>query len=147
VSLPVPPSTETILNNCIATLQDVIIPDTHDEWARFSAGLLVGALEYAIGRLGDDRAEQHRADLQAAVEQLRGVVQQAGQPDLADILDATSPFEVASRLLVWSQNNPGDLADELRRVLHPVLFAQLERESKAAEPIMSALARGMRGEL
>ena len=147
MSLPVPPEAETILRNCIATLRDVILPDTHDEWARFNAGLLVGALEYAIGRLGDDRACQHRADLLAAVEQLRPVVQKAAQPSALAAMDAGSPFEVASRLLVWGQNNPGGLADALRRVLHPVLFAQMESELNAAEPIMAAFARGMRGEL
>lgn len=151
MSLPVPPDAETILSNCIATLRDVIIPDAHDEWARFNAGLLVGALEYAIARLDDDRENRHRADLRAAVERLRCVVLEPGRANeagvLAGALDATSPFEAASQLLVWGQNNPGDLADELRRVLHPVLFAQLECELKAAEPIMSALARGMRGEL
>lgn len=147
MSLPVPPDVETILANGIATLRDVILPDTHDEWARFNAGLLAGALEYAIGLLGEDRAGQHRADLHAAVERLRGVVEQSDQQTPLAALQETSPFEAASRLLVWSQNNPGTLADELRGILHPVLFAQMERELEAAEPIMGALHRGMSGEL
>ncbi|MDP6375155.1 MAG: hypothetical protein QGH42_02725 [Kiritimatiellia bacterium] len=147
MSLPVPPDTETILQNCIATLRDVIVPDAQDEWARFNAGLLVGALEYAIARLGDDRADQHRADLRTQVDQLRGTIEKAAHPHAVAALEATSPFEVASRLLVWGQNNPGDLADELRRVLHPVLYRQMESELEAAGPIMSAFERGMRGRL
>ena len=147
MSLPVPPDVETILSNGIATLRDVILPDTHDEWARFNAGLLIGALEYAIAQLGENRAGEHRADLRAALERLRGVVEQSGQQAPLAALQAESPFEAASSLLVWSQNNPGALANELRGILHPVLFAQMERESEAAEPIMGALQRGMRGEL
>ena len=147
MSLPVPPDVETILENCIATLRDVIVPDVHDEWARFSAGLLMGALAYAIGQLGEDRAGQHRADLAAAIAQLRPVLQKAHEPEALEALDGASPFEAASRLLVWGQNNPGELANEVREALHPVLFAQLQQEMEAAAPIMEALGRGMRGDL
>ena len=53
----------------------------------------------------------------------------------------SSPFEAASRLLVWSQNQPGKLADELRKILHKELYAQLEQEQAAATPLMQAWAR------
>ena len=56
-------------------------------------------------------------------------------------------FEAASRLLVWSQNNPGELAEELRTILRAELYAQLDQELAASEPIMEAFGRGMRGDI
>ena len=147
MSLPVPPDAKTILENCITTLRDVIVPDAQDEWARFNAGLLMGALEYAIARLGEDRADQHRLDLREAVDRLQGAVESAAHPDAVAALAIESPFEAASMLLVWAQNNPGDLAEKIREILHPVLYAQMHSELAAAEPIMAALERGMRGQL
>jgi hypothetical protein len=147
MSLPVPPDVETILRNSITTLRDIVAPDTREEWARWNAALLVGALEYALALLGDDRAGRHRADLRAALERCRPAVERAGESEPVAALDDPSPFEAASRLLVWSQNNPGELAEELRTILHAELYAQLDQELAASEPIMEAFGRGMRGDI
>lgn len=147
MSLPVPPDAETILQNCIVTLREIVVPDVRDEWARFSAELLIGAIEYAIGRLGEDRAEGHRVELGAAVETLRRAIDESAEEELVLAVQQDSPFEAASRLLVWSQNRPGPLADRIQSTLRPVLLDQMHREMDAAEPIMTVLRKGMRGEL
>lgn len=148
MSLPVPPSAETILKNSIETLRDVLLPITRDdEWAKFNTGLLMGALEYALATLNEDRAAKHRKNLATVLANLRATLEASGQADLVTILDNPSPFEIASRLLVWGQNNPGDLAQEMQKALRGELYSQLEEELSAAAPIMGAFERGMRGEL
>ena len=61
MTLPVPPDAAMILQNSIVTLRDVLLPLTKDdEYARFNGGLLVGALEYALASLEEDRASKNR---------------------------------------------------------------------------------------
>ena len=47
MTLPVAPEVETILDSCIETLRDTVVPHVEGEWPRYSAELLVGSLEYA----------------------------------------------------------------------------------------------------
>lgn len=148
MSLPVPPTAEIILKNSISTLRDVLLPATKDdEWARFNTGLLMGALEYALATLGEDRAAKHRMNLTNVLSDLGASIKVSGTTDIINMLDNPSPFEAASRLLVWAQNNPGDLAREIQKVLRSELYSQLEEELEASAPIMEAFHRGMRGNL
>ncbi|MBT4162418.1 MAG: hypothetical protein HOC70_05310 [Gammaproteobacteria bacterium] len=148
MTLPVPPSTEIILRNSIATVRDVLLPAVgDDEWAKFNAGLLEGALQYALESLSEDRAGSHRQHLAEALGGLADRVKTEGDASLQLALEIESPFEAASAVLIWVQNNPGTLADDLQQVLHAELFAQLDEELKAAMPIMGAFQRGMRGDL
>ncbi len=66
---------------------------------------------------------------------------------LVAMLDRSSPFEAASQLLVWGQDNPGDLANELQKVLRAELYSQLDIELAASMPIMGAFISGMRGDV
>ena len=148
MTLPVPPTAETILRNAITTLDQVLLPAVgKDEWAKFNAGLLIGALEYALDSMKEDRAARHRASLQAVLDDLQPGVASSGSPELLAALQEASPFEAATRLLVWGQNNPGALALVLQHALRRELHAQLEEELKASAPIMGAFQKGMRGEL
>jgi hypothetical protein len=145
MTLPVPPSTKLILENSIAVMRDIILPEVKEDWARFNASLMVGALEYALYGLGRDRASEHRRNLAAAIERVRAAIEQSGQPGAITALAETSPFEAASKLLVWGQNNPGPLAREVQKVLHDELFAQLDEEVKASDPMKGAFAAGLAG--
>ena len=148
MTLPVPPSPATILQNGIATLRDVLMPLTKDdEWARFNGGLLMGALQYALEALEEDRASSNREGIATALEDIRQLVEQSEVAEIIEMLNLSSPFEAASQLLVWGQNNPGEVASELQKALRAELFTQLDRELAASEPIMGAFQRGMRGEL
>ena len=44
------------------------LPAVTEDWARFNASLMVGALEYALYGLGQDRERDNRQGLAAAVD-------------------------------------------------------------------------------
>jgi hypothetical protein len=143
MTLPVNPDVETILDSCIETLRDVVLPNVEGQWPRYSADLLVGSLEYAKQLLGEDLNAKRRAELAAAVDEVRTLVASDSEPHWAEALAADSPFEAASRLLVAGQNHPGPIADGIREILHPVLNTQLDTEFARSIGLFGAFARNM----
>lgn len=143
MTLPVNPDVETILDSCIETLRDVVLPNVEGQWPRYSADLLVGSLEYAKQLLGEDLNAKRRAELAAAVDEVRTLVASDSEPHWAEALAADSPFEAASRLLVAGQNHPGPIADGVRGILHPVLNTQLDAEFARSIGLFGAFARNM----
>ena len=81
------------------------------------------------------------------MEELRSTLLQADNAELIAMLDLASPFEAASNLLVWGQNNPGELANAMQKVLRAELNSQLDTELGASVPIMGAFMAGMRGDV
>jgi hypothetical protein len=145
MTLPVSPDVETILSSCVETLRDVVVPNVEGEWPRYSAELLVGSLEYAQHLLREDHGERRREELVAALDLVRDLVASEPAPQWAEALEAPSPFEAASKLLVASQNHPGPVADGVRGVLHPVLRGQLDAELARTMVLFIAFARNMTG--
>jgi len=143
MTLPAGPDADTILESCIETLRDVVVPNVEGEWPRYSADLLVGSLEYAKQLLGEDQNAKRRAELAAAVDRVRELVAADAEPHWDEALAADSPFEAASRLLVAGQNHPGPVADGVREILHPVLNAQLDAEFARSIGLFGAFARNM----
>jgi hypothetical protein len=134
VTIPVLPDVEDILINSATALRVSVLPTVEDEFASLTVALVAAALEYAVELRRDPRVDRHAADLDLALATLTDV------PVLAE---PGSPFERASRALVWSQQNPGPVGDHVRAVLHPVLIAQTEEETAAAAPILAALHAAM----
>ena len=132
MSLPVTPDAATVLRNSIANLRDVVLPGVSGEWERMCASITVGALEYALAVLNGGRDARHLEELAATTTGLDGS-------------QGESPYEVASRLLIWGQRNPGDRANQIKEVLHPVLMRQLDEELTASMPLMAGLMVAMRG--
>lgn len=147
MTLPVPPDPRIVLQNSIVTLREIVAPLAEDEWARFNASLLVGALEYALIGFEKDRGAAHRAALAGKIAELRPVIEASGDNELAVALSEKSPFVAASKMLVWGQNHPGDVATQIRKTLRPELYAQLDEEIAASAPMMGAFVRGMAGEI
>lgn len=141
MTLPVPPDVETILRNSAEVLRDVVLPETTSDWARSSAALLVGALDYAVDLLKEDHGARNRAELAAALVEFEAAADAKQVPSTR----GDSPFETASTLLVWAQDNPGSAADAIRSALHPVLREQLDRELASSRAMFSAMASMMRG--
>lgn len=137
MTLPVVPDVETILANSAAALRDQVLPELADVWPRSCVRLVVASLEYAIELLHDDHAANNLAELGAAIEQLGATVPSGA------VAAGGSPFEAASRLLVWAQEHPGPDADTIRSTLHPVLTGQLDREATASLPLVIALTQAM----
>jgi hypothetical protein len=145
MTLPVAPDVETILDSCIETLRDVVVPSVQGEWPRYSADLLVGSLEYAKHLLREDLDAGRREELRRALAEVRSVVAADPAPEWRDALDEESPFEAASKLLVAAQNAGGEVAERVRGILHPVLRAQLDAEMGRTLGLFSAFARNMVG--
>lgn len=143
MTLPVTPDAETVLASCLETMRDVVLPEVESDWGRYSAELCVASIEYALGLLGEDRNETRRRALAEAVERVAPDVRASESPVWLAALEGSSPFVVASQLLVAGQDDPGPLAERVRAVLHPVLHAQLDAEMTAGLPLFAAFAKNM----
>ena len=94
--------------------------------------------------LGDPDAQaQRRRELAEAIETLRPRIEAAGSPEFTAGLEADSPYEAASRLLVAAQNDSSPLAAELRAELHPLLAQQLAAQLGASAPLLGAFVTNM----
>jgi hypothetical protein len=145
MTLPVAPDVETILDSCIETLRDVVVPSVEGEWPRYSAELMVGSLEYVKHLLSQDLDAGRREELGRALDEVREIVASELGPEWSEALAHESPFEAAASLLVASQNSDGEVSQRVRSVLHPVLHAQLDAEFARTLGLFSAFARNMAG--
>ncbi len=144
MTLPITPNVETILRSCVATLNAEIIPELTSDWGRYSGKLVAASLEYALTLLSDPEAPgQRRRELAEAIEALRPSIEAAGRSEFTAALEAGSPYEVASGLLVAAQSDSSALADELRAALHPLLEQQLEAQLAASSPLLGAFVTNM----
>jgi len=144
VALTVTPDVETILRSCVKTLRKEIAPELKSDWGRYSGNLVAASLEYALTLLAEPEAPaQRRRELAEAIESLRPGIEAAGSPEFAAALEAPSPYEMASKLLVAGQNDSSPLAAEVRAALHPLLERQLEAQLAASAPLLGAFVTNM----
>jgi hypothetical protein len=141
----VAPDVETILDSCIETLREVVVPSVEGDWPLYCAELMAGSLEYAKHLLREDLDASRRAELRRALDEVREIVAEASVPEWSEALAEESPFVAASRLLVACQNSGGAAAEQVRAILHPVLYAQLDAEMIRTRGLFSAFARNMAG--
>ena len=118
-----------------ATVRDVLLPALTDDWARAAAVQLVGVIRYARRRPADP--------LDARVDELRAVLHDLGDNPLvvANPLragDAADVFAVVGRILAAAVADDGLHADEVRRVLRPVVVRQLDDELEVTGPLVAA---------
>lgn len=118
-----------------ATLTNVILPalSTDEEWARAATVQLIGLVRYAARR-PDDPSTTRRAEIAAALDALDGnpLVDWDGQPDDASVQGA------AGRALAAAVGRDDADAEAVRRVLRPVLVAQLDDELGVTGPLVNA---------
>ena len=133
MTLPVHPDIETILENCAETMRTVILPELESEWGVFCGALLTASLTYANELIKNDRGAQYSEELSDALKSIRPTLDNI--PDL-DLSENSSPYQTATKALVYAQANPGPIADEISQVLQPVLMGQLEVELAATTPFM-----------
>ena len=144
MALTVTPSIETILRSCVATLNSEIVPELTSDWGRYSGKLVAASLEYALTLLADPEAPaRRRQELADAIEALRPSIEASGRPEFTAALEAGSPYEVATKLLVAGQGDSSALAEELRAALHPLLEQQLEAQMAASFPLLGAFVANM----
>ena len=144
MALTVTPDVGTIIRSCVATLNVEIVPELTSDWGRYSGNLVAASLEYALTLLSKPEAPaRRRQELAEAIEALRPSIEAAGRPEFTAALEADSPYEMASKLLVAGQNASSPLAEELRAALHPLLQQQLEAQLAASSPLLRAFVTNM----
>jgi hypothetical protein len=118
-----------------ATLTNVILPALAEgeDWARAATVQLIGLARYAAGRPGDVAAER-RADLAGVLASLADnpLVDWDGDPSEASVQGA------AGRALAAAVGRDDGAADEVRRVLRPIVVGQLDDELAFTAPLVAA---------
>lgn len=131
------PDVEMILRAAISTIEEVLTPELQSDWARYSAALLAGSLQYALDRCTSGVAERHASELGAALASL-----QARSPEIAALASPADAIEQrAGSLLSYAQRNPGPLSDTIQQALRPLLLAQLAEDLTESRPLLAAFAR------
>lgn len=120
-----------------ATVLDVLLPAIPEDqpWARAVAVQLVGLARYASRRPAD-ASEARTFELTDVLDRL------AGNPLVAAAWqgDRTAPAVLAAvgALLAGAVGRDDPAADEVRRVLRPVVVRQLDDELTATAPLVNA---------
>lgn len=128
---------------CIdATLTDVVLPAIADgdDWARAATVQLIGLVRYAASRPADASGERF-TELAAALGSLshNPLVDWDGEPTAASVQGA------AGRALATAVERDDDpTADEVRRVLRPIIVRHLDDELAVTAPLVDAF-RGKLG--
>ncbi len=121
------PSDDALWASVSATLRDVVLPRLDDEWATAQTVMLVALAEQARTR-GEDPVERQRTELAAALDGLAAnALVQPGEPSAA-----------ASAALAAAIGRDDEDADEVRRVLRPLLVAHLDELVASNASLMDA---------
>jgi len=121
------PTEDALWASVSATLRDVVLPRLDDDWATAQTIMLIALAEQARTR-GEDPVERQRAELAAALDGL------AGNP----LVQPGQPSAVAAAALTAAVGRDDEDADEVRRVLRPLLVAQLDELLASNASLMDA---------
>ena len=130
------PSDEALWAGVGATLRDVVLPRLDDGWARTQTIMLIALAEQARTR-GADPAPRMRADVATALDSL------AGNPLVAahwpaDPAGWADPSTAAAGALVAAVGRDDAAAEDVCRVLRPLLVAQLDELLATNATLMDA---------
>ena len=121
------PSDDALWASVSATLRDVVLPHLDDEWAVAQTVMLIALAEQARTR-GEDPVERQRAELAAALDGL------AANP----LVQPGEPSAAAAAALAAAVGRDDEDADEVRRVLRPLLVAHLDELVASNASLMDA---------
>jgi hypothetical protein len=116
------------------TVHNVLLPSITDDWPRVAAIQLIGLARYAATR-PEDRTPARTAELAHALDGL------AGNPIVAENWrgeDRTVAvvMRVAGDVLAAAIDRTDDEADEIRRVLRPIVLRHLDDDLAVTEPML-----------
>ena len=118
-----------------ATLTDVVLPaiPADEAWARAATVQLIGLVRYAARRPADPTPERVR-------ERARTLRPLAANElvDWDGEVTETSVAGATGRALAAAVGATGEAADEVRRVLRPVVVRQLDDELAVTAPLVDA---------
>ena len=121
------PTVDEVLAGALHTIENQLLPNLEDTWARAAAGQLMGTLEYARVLLAGDENVDVQID---AVETVVGGLLH-DHPELAAVLEGSegetrgfTALERASRLLSHAVANNSEAAEAIRTELRPLIVQQ-----------------------
>ena len=121
------PTVDEVLVGALHTIENQLLPNLEDTWARAAASQLMGTLEYARALIAGDET------VDAQVEEVEAVVSALvrDHPALEAVLEGSegetrgfTALEQASRLLSHAVANDSAAADAIRSDLRPLIVQQ-----------------------
>ncbi|MXY36975.1 MAG: MoaD/ThiS family protein [Dehalococcoidia bacterium] len=135
------PTVDEVLAGAVHTIENQLLPNLEDTWARAAASQLMGTLEYARGLIAGDEHVDARVDAVEAV--IAGLLR--NHPGLEAVLEGsegeTRGFTVldqASRLLSHAVANDSAEADAIREQLRPLIVQQATDTLNETMPMLMA---------
>ncbi len=121
------PTVDEVLVGALHTIENQLLPNLEDTWARAAASQLMGTLEYARALIaGDETVDAQIDEVETAVA---GLLRE--HPDLVAVLEGSegetrgfTALEQASRLLSHAVANDSATADAIRADLRPLIVRQ-----------------------
>ena len=123
------PTVDEVLAGALYTIENQLLPNLDDTWARAAASQLMGTLEYARALIaGDETIDTQTAEVEAALATLL-----AAHPELAPVVTEAggetpgfAALDKASRLLSYAVTHETPGAAAIRTELRPLITRQAE---------------------
>lgn len=141
------PTQAELINSAIRTVEEILGPELRTQWARASAGQLVGLLKYTLARQGTDSLTRQEGELRATLAALY-----AEQPALGEVA-AEAPvaatldglLTASGALLAWADGREGEEADAVRATLRPLSMRHVAEDLAEAGPLLQGFMTRARG--
>ena len=133
------PTVDEVLVGALHTIENQLLPNLEDTWARAAASQLMGTLEYARALIaGDETVDAQIDELEAVIAGLLH-----NHPALEAVLQGSegetrgfTALEQASRLLSHAVANDSPAADAIRAGLRPLIVQQATDNLREASTML-----------
>ena len=133
------PTVDEVLVGALHTIENQLLPNLEDTWARAAASQLMGTLEYARALIAGDETVDAQIDELEAV--MAGLLH--NHPPLEAVLQGSegetrgfTALEQASRLLSHAVANDSPAADAIRADLRPLIVQQATDNLREASTML-----------
>ncbi len=138
---PKRPTVDEVLAGAVHTIENQLLPNLDDTWARAAASQLMGTLEYARALIAGD--EHVDAQIDAVEAAIAGLLRD--HPDLEAVLEGSegetrgfTALQQASLLLSHAVANDSPAADAIRADLRPLIVQQATDTLNETMPMLMA---------
>lgn len=135
------PTVDEVLAGAVHTIENQLLPNLDDTWARAAASQLMGTLEYARALIAGD--EHVDAQIDAVEEAIAGLLRD--HPELEAVLEGSegetrgfTALQQASLLLSHAVANDSAAADAIRADLRPLIVQQATDTLNETMPMLMA---------
>ncbi len=135
------PTVDEVLAGALHTIENQLLPNLEDTWARAAASQLMGTLEYARALIaGDEHVDAQVGEVEAVIA---GLLRE--HPALEAVLAGSeggtrgfTALERASRLLSHAVANESAEAEAIRAELRPLIVRQATDTLQETMPMLTA---------